>query len=356
VIRFAWRELRTQAIIAFAALVIAAAVMAISGANLAHLYNATVANCQAINDCSTATSLFLGTDSQLQTALDILMIVIPGLLGVFWGAPLIARELEAGTHRLAWTQSVTRTRWLATKIGVAGLCSLLVTGLFSLMVTWWFSPIDRATMNVFWSFEQRDIVPIGYAAFAFALGVSSGALIRRTLPAMATTLVGFVVIRVAVAEWVRPHLMAPLRITVPDTTFGSLASGQHLSLTPAQLATAQTGLPPNAWLITGSTINGAGHVIGQNGLVDGAINFNPGVGGYGLAIQGAGTCPDISATPPTSPGLLIEKCVAQLHIRDVLTYQPAARYWPFQGFELAIFLALGLILVGLSFWWVRRAG
>ncbi len=353
-IRFAWREFRTQAIVAFAALLIVAAVLAISGANLAHLYSMTIANCQANNDCSTVTSGFLGTDSQLQSALDTLVIAIPALLGIFWGAPLIAREFEAGTVRLAWTQSVTRTRWLAAKIGVAGLCSLLVTGLLSFIVTWWFSPIDRATMNVFASFEQRDLVPIGYAAFAFALGVTAGALLRRTLPAMATTLIGFAAVRLAVQQWVRPNLMASLHKTVPDTEFGSLASGLHAQITPAQLASAQSGLPTNGWLISAQTINGAGHVIGQNGLVDGGINFNPDAGGYGLTIQGAGTCPNVSVIPPTNPGLLIEKCVGQLRIRNVLTYQPGSRYWLFQSYELAIFLAVAFVLIGITFWWIRR--
>jgi hypothetical protein len=355
VIRFTLREFRTQGVIALAVLVIAAVVLAITGANIAQLYNTTVANCQSSNDCATATSAFLSTDGQLQAALNDLMLLVPALIGIFWGAPLIARELEAGTHRLAWTQSVTRTRWLVTKIGITGICCLLVTGLLSLMVTWWFSPIDRATMNVFGSFDQRDIAPIGYAAFAFALGVTSGALLRRTLPAMGATLVGFVAVRLAVVDWVRPNLMAPLHRTVPDSVFHTLVTGLHASITPAELTAAQGGgLPQNAWLIAGQTINAAGHVVGQNGLLAGGINFNPDAGGFGLTIQGAGTCPDITPTPPTNPGPLIQKCVDQLHLREVMTYQPADRYWPFQGFELAIFLALALGLVGLCFWWIRR--
>ena len=48
---------------------------------------------------------------------------VPAVVGVFWGAPMVARELEAGTHRLVWNQSITRTRWLATKLGFAGLGS-----------------------------------------------------------------------------------------------------------------------------------------------------------------------------------------------------------------------------------------
>jgi hypothetical protein len=88
-----------------------------------------------------------------------------------------------------------------------------VAGLLSLMVTWWSSPIDTANANRFGNamFGLRDIVPMGYAAFAFALGVTTGVLMRRTLPAMASTLVVFVAARLAEAVWVRPHLMPPLR-------------------------------------------------------------------------------------------------------------------------------------------------
>jgi hypothetical protein len=356
-IRLTWREFRTQAAVAFGALIIAAIALAVTGVNLAHLYNTTVANCQTNNDCSTATPLFLSTDGQLQTALDILMIVIPALIGIFWGAPLIARELEVGTHRLAWTQSVTRTRWLAVKIGLVGVCSLLVTGLLSLMVTWWFSPIDRVNMNVFGSFDQRDIVPIGYAAFAFALGVSSGALLRRTLLAMPTTLAGFVVARLAIVDWVRPYLMAPLQRTVPNTTLATLFSlgSTHASLRPGQLPSDQGALPGNAWLISDQTINAAGHVIGQNGFIGGGITMNPGVDGHGVVIQGVGNCPDLSLEKlPLPTAHQLESCIDQFHIRDVLTYQPGGRYWPFQWFELAIYLTLALVLVGLSFWWIRR--
>ena len=68
--------------------------------------------------------------------LDGLVVLVPGIIGIFWGAPLVARELEAGTYRLAWTQSITRTRWLATKLGVVGLLSMVAAGLLSLMATW----------------------------------------------------------------------------------------------------------------------------------------------------------------------------------------------------------------------------
>ena len=87
------------------------------------------------------------------------MLVVPALIGMFWGAPLIARELETGTYRLAWTQGVTRKRWLAVKLGLVGLASMAVAGLLSLMVTWWSSPLDRVNADPFTLFDQRGIVP-----------------------------------------------------------------------------------------------------------------------------------------------------------------------------------------------------
>ena len=87
------------------------------------------------------------TTARLRTWLGVLVIVVPGIIGIFWGAPLVARELETGTFRLAWTQSVTRTRWLAVKLAVVGLASMAVAGLLSLMVTWWASPLDRVNVE-----------------------------------------------------------------------------------------------------------------------------------------------------------------------------------------------------------------
>ena len=206
-----WRQFRTQAAIAIGGALIVAIAVLITGPSLAHLYDTTIATCKARGDCQTATSVFLAKDTLLKNGLVALGFVVPALIGIFWGAPLIARELETGTFRLAWTQSVTRTRWVVVKLGVVGLWAVAVAGLLSLMVTWWFHPIDRVNANQYvWSvFDVRDVAPIGYAAFAFALAVTAGALIRRTVPAMATTVVGYVAARLAFTHWIRPHLLSP---------------------------------------------------------------------------------------------------------------------------------------------------
>ena len=235
-------------------------VLAITGPHLVHLYDANVSNCAAHGDCSTATSSFLQNDHALQVGLNVLAVVIPGIIGILWGAPLVARELETGTYRLAWTQSVTRTRWLAVKLGVVGLASMVVAGLFSLMVTWWFSPIDRVHMTVFTTFDQRSIVAVGYAAFAFALGATAGVFVRRTVPAIAATLVALVTIRLLDFFYLQPQLIAPVR------HFYSLALGTTISGyggsngAPASLFPGAPTLP-NAWILSTDIVDKSGHSL-----------------------------------------------------------------------------------------------
>ena len=350
-IRFTWLQARTQTALLFGALAIIAIATVITGPHLVHLYNANIASCTAHGNCDAATATFLRNDRTLRLWLGILVIVVPGIIGIFWGAPLVARELESGTYRLAWTQSVTRTRWLAVKLAVVGAISMAVTGLLSLIVTWWASPLDTVNANRLSPsmFDQRGVVAVGYVAFAFALGVTAGVVTRRTLPAMAVTLVGFTVVRVAVIHWIRPRFIAPLhRIVALDAMpmgFGSSNSGA-MTLHPD---------PPNipgAWIYSTRIVDRAGHAFTSAELQR--------------------TCPNIGATlrPPPAPiagnGVRSEvtvgakdalrECVAKVGTKfhAVVTYQPAKNYWALQWFELALFLTAALVLCGVCFWWVRR--
>lgn len=228
------------------------------------------------------------------------LVGVPALIGAFWGAPLIATELESGTHRLVWTQSVTRARWLVVKLAVIGLTSVVTAGLLSLMLGAWSSA--AVTQDRFGSamFAERGIAPMGYAAFGFALGVTAGLLIRRTLPAMATTLVAFMAVRIIAQSWARPHFATPMKLV------GALS--------------AENGAPlqgkPGSWVISDNFFDRAGHLVN---------NIRCG--------------PDAQA------------CMSQYH--QVLTYQPASRYWAFQAYETAIFICLALILIVLCFRWIR---
>ena len=223
-IRFAWLQFRMQVALAAGALAIVAIVLAVTGPNLVHLYDTTVVTCAAQHDCSTATTAFTDTDGPLQVFLDFLLLLVPVLIGMFWGAPLVAREFESGTFRLVWTQGITRPRWLAVKLGLGALASMAVAGLLSLMVSWWSSQLDFVNGEIFdpLRFGVRGIVPIGYAAFAFMLGLTAGLLFRRMLPAMMTAVFGFFAVREIMTRWVRPYLFAPLHKSMPITAASPL--------------------------------------------------------------------------------------------------------------------------------------
>ena len=324
-IRFAWRQARTQTATAMVAIAVVAAVAAFA--------------------CRDSTTLRLW--------LGVLVVTVPAILGMFCGAPLVAGELEDGTFRLAWTQSVTRTRWLAARLVVTGLASMAVAGLLSLVVTWWASPLDRAGMNVFGSFDERGIVPVGYAAFGFVLGVAAGALVRRTLLAMFMTLVVFIAVRIAFRTWARPVLFPQLTRSLPlnpaTTGYGQQGFLPFASLLPGPALEPAPPDIPNAWFTAIGIVNRDGGALTASELA----RTCPGIGGRGAGGGGFG-----HVRAPQSVVTGMQDCVARVGetFHEVVTYQPASRYWPLQWYELAVFLAAAALLAGLCAWRVRRIG
>jgi ABC-type transport system involved in multi-copper enzyme maturation permease subunit len=322
-----WRQFRAQAVVAAAAMAVLAVILAITGPQLVHVYDTVVRGCQAQGDCVAAQAQLLSNDRALQTAVGIIVVGVPAIIGAFWGAPLIARELEAGTHRLVWNQSVTRTRWLAIKLSLTGLASMATAGLFSLMVTWWASPIDSVNMNLITPkmFDERGIVPIGYAAFAFALGITMGVIIRRAVPAMGTTLALFAAIQIVFPLWIRPHLVSPVTTSIALTrkAIGSSGSilGNHV------LVTANVNIP-GAWIYSSKIVDASGQAATRLAAPQ--------------ACQRGGNPKACSAA------------INSLHLRQIVTYQPASHYWTFQWIETGIYLAVALLLAGFCAWWIRR--
>jgi ABC-2 family transporter protein len=348
-IRLSLRQFRTQGIVAFGLLVLAAIVLGSTGPHLSHLYAEAVkaqaaAGCRASGPCLQS-ALDIGELDKLLQLVAIALVAIPGLIGAFWGAPLITRELEHGTHRLAWTQSVSRTHWLAVKLVLVGAASVVATGLLSLMVTWWSSAMDHANMNRFDAglFGERNIAPMGYAAFGFALGVTAGVLIRRTLPAMAATLGVFVGVRLAFTYLVRQHLLPPANLSEPLKSavhgFGQTNGGPPNLFAGADL--------PNAWIYSARIVDGSGHSLPSH-VVTSTCPELLNVGGP------ASDGPPVKA--PASVQDAFQECVTKLSstYHGLISYQPASRYWTFQWLETGIFLAAALALAAFCFYWIRR--
>jgi hypothetical protein len=157
------------------------------------------------NTCETASRQFTDQWSPL-TLVGLLFLILPLLVGLFWGAPLIAREVEHGTHRLVWTQGVSRRQWALVKFAFVGGFAVLASVAYGLGMSWWLTPLSQSgQMNRFQPliFDMQGVVPIGYTLFGVALGIFGGTLWPRMLPAMGTTLAGFLGVRLAV------ELLAP---------------------------------------------------------------------------------------------------------------------------------------------------
>lgn len=363
-IRLTWRQFRVQAWLAAAALAALAVFFALTWPHLSHLYQATIAGCQAHGTCRSASFALTSKYGPEGEALGAVMLAVPVLTGVLWGAPLVAHELESGTYRLAWTQGVTRQRWLAVKLVVLGLASVTVTGLFALLISWWSGPLDvtGAPRLAPGNFDERGVVPVGYAAFAFAAGVAAGLVLRRTVPAIAAAFAAYVGVRAAVTYWVRPQLFRPATLTAP------LTSGNGPLLTPDGSGGLRVIVqPPDApqlnggWIYSARPVDASGHVAssqlassicgrGLFRLSPGAQQVRPGAGG-GAAGSGGGP-----HGPPAGALRAQSDCIARLSARlhTLVTYQPASRFWPLQAWETAIFAALALALAGACFWWIRH--
>lgn len=347
--RFAWLQSRTQTIVVAGLLGALAIATGITGVHLSHLYHQLVAPCIANNSCGLGMDTFLNHYNFLQGALMFLLRIAPAVIGVFWGGPLIARELETGTYRLAWTQTVSRQRWVLTKLAMVGGTAVVVAGVLTLTITWWYRALDSVNNNMWGVFDARDVVPIGYTFFAFMLGAVAGAIIRRAVPAMAASLGVFVFARIAIQLWVRPYLLPPRHLTtsLANSGFGFEVNNGG----PVDLVVKAAG-PKGSWVLHSQLVDHSGHVMSFAERTAFVAQHCPNIG------PPVGPKPGPDHPVPVPPGVAsaLQACHAQaartFHV--LVTYQPANRYWTFQWLELAIYVLLGLIAAGLCFWWVTR--
>jgi ABC-type transport system involved in multi-copper enzyme maturation permease subunit len=200
------RQFRAQALVVSGLLALLALYVILTGPHISHVFAAYVRNCRPVNTCNPVNSIRYGKLTKFLPEFDDLVTLTPALIGMFFGAPLVTREIESGSIRLVFTQSITRARWLGTKLIVVGLASAIAAGLVSLMISWWARSWDHYNDLPFGTFDTRDVVPIAYSLFAFALGVLIGLLVRHTIPAMVTTLILYGCANAAFGQWVRPHL------------------------------------------------------------------------------------------------------------------------------------------------------
>jgi hypothetical protein len=228
---------------------------------------------------------------------------------------------------------------------------MAVTGLLSLAVSWWSSPIDRAVGNGTQSglfnlprivpaiFGARGVVPIGYAAFAFALGVAVGLVLRRSVVAIAVTLAAVAAVQIVMPLTLRSHLVAPVQtdVTITATNIRSfMLDGPDPATAQVDRIDVSAG-GPGDWMLSNRTINAAGQLVGV---------MPSWVRGCGPQPRGA------EGTPQSSQACFTR--LADEGYRQRVIYQPASHFWALQWRETGVLLTLALLLTGFCFWRIRR--
>ena len=316
----AWLRYRTALAATAALLGIIAIAVITRGMQERHAYAAV----QACTPASAATCRFayLTFHDTYGDAgfLGAIFVWVPGLIGAFAGAPLLARELETGTFRFAWTQGVGRMRWLASLLVPGALGVAAVGALFGILMTWFKQPLVDAgvVQRIHGStFPTTGVAVVGWGLVAYSLGALIGLVVRRTVPALAVTL----------ALWTGLAALA----SVARTTY-------RPPLVTSSMQLGDRDLPVEQWWTHG-------------GVRVGDAQLNQALQALGVQVSGSGQ--DFQAGPGSSSVDPIQYLLQHGYVQWT-SYQPDTRYWPFQGIEFAWLTVLSLLLLAATMWLVRR--
>jgi hypothetical protein len=294
----------------------------IAGIQLHHAYVAATACNPNSPTCADLITHFDNVNHVLQGGY--LLQAVPALIGAFVGAPLLARELETGTFRYAWTQGFERWRSTLAKLVVLGAVVTAAAGAISVLFSWYYQPyfatrngaLGLDELSPFGSgvFGVRGVAFAAWTLTAFAIGVMAGMLIRRVVPAIVATLAAYTGLALVTANLLRRHYLAPLR-------------------------TSSLNVPGSAWIQSQWWTEGGRFAFAGRPPMDLLQQFCP--------------APALGPLGKPSPGTLAQ-CLSQHGYTRWTTYQSASRFWPFQWIEGGWLLALSVLLLGATIWVVRR--
>jgi ABC-type transport system involved in multi-copper enzyme maturation permease subunit len=323
-----WRQHRT-ALTGVAVLFIAMAVcLWLAGLHLHHAYSAAI-GCHPASSfaCNNLVNTFNGMFGFLANGL--ILQAVPALVGAFLGAPVLARELESGTFRFAWTQGFGRWRWTLAKVVGLGVVVTAAAGAITVLFSWYYQPYFPAGSQALYVSKQLQIAAsspfsvglfdlrgVTFAAWtlaAFAIGVLAGVLIRRVVPAIVATLAVYAGLVFAVSGFLRQHYLAPL-------------------------VTSKLNIPTSAWVISQQWVTKSGRPASQA-----AINQ--------LLLKAPGQLFGKGGVPKS---VTVWHYLAQHGFTQLTTYQPVSRFWPFQWIEGGWLLTLSVLLIAVTVWLVRR--
>jgi hypothetical protein len=321
-----WRQHRSETIAATFLLVVLALVVLPSGLHLHQIQSMLRAgHCENGTPgpgCIGALNAFYVTSKTLTSIVPWLNL-LPGLAGVFIGGPLVSREIEEGTWRLAWSQGVTRRRWLRGQLIAGTALVALAVVVFTIVVTWWLAPLNHINGRLTGSglgFDFYGTVPAAWALFAFAIGMLAGTLARRVVPAIAISFGAYLAVRLPVEFFLRPRYLPPVR------TWG-LSPEDSNAFNAGNWVLSQDLVAPHSHHILSAAEQNQVESLAQSHL---------------------------------PPGKTLQNLASVSHYFQAhgytyaFTSQPVSRFWAFQGIETGICIALAALAVFVARRWVLR--
>ena len=324
-----WRQHRFALLGVVTLLSALAVYLWIVGLQLHRAYAAAIA-CHPAGSpaCQDLINAFNGMDTFL--ANGSLMQALPVLIGAFVGAPVLARELETGTYRYAWTQGFGRWRWTLAKLVPLAILLVAATGAFGVLLSWYYQPyfatghqvlgLSRTSPFNAGLFDLREVAFPAWTLAAFAIGALAGMLIRRVVPAIAATVALYAGLAFATGIFLRAHYLTPL-------------------------LTTKLTLPGSAWILSQWWTKG-GVTLSQSTMHQ---VMDPVFSRFLPAVP-----PDQVHLYKESTFLDTERYLTQHGYTYWTSYQPGSRFWPFQWIEGGWLLALSVLLVAATIWLVRR--
>lgn len=326
-----WRQHRAMLVSLGAVLGAAAVLLLVSGLWVHHHFSALMACRPLSSQACEALNRSFNTDWTLGNTLNIFVNLAPALIGAFTGPVVMARELEAGTFKFAWTQGIGRVRWTIAKLALLGVVVAVVTWAFSQLFSWFFAPFlqQQGTLTVFSAgvFDTRGVVFAAWCLAAFAIGAFLGMLFRRVIGAMAATLGAYLGLQSL--TWLVLRARYPFALVTSNANLFAPQGGSGPGNSFPSVA------PNSAPWVLSTGYTGPGGKPASQSAVNQVLSLFP--------THGA---PKVNET--------VTQALAQHGITQWWRYIPVSRFWPMQLFEAGWLLILSALLCAGVVWLVRR--
>jgi hypothetical protein len=357
-----WQQHKKQFLTLGLLLILAAAFLIPTGIHYWNVYqdaltaclaNSTAAECRS----ELSTELFKsGITANIFDAIKFVVVAIPVLLATFFGLSLIGREYTDGTNLLAWTQGISRRKWLTAKMAWTLGATVSAAAVVVALHTWWWHTGNDLWLTRFQplDFAVQGIVPIAITFFAVAVAIALGAWFKRTLPALGALLVIIIVTQSVVPMVARPNYAAP---RLHKSALYTVADKSHRP-DRAPIPTDKEAI----WITEATIVNNQGQPLDWihpprecSHTVEELERMFEEQAARDQSAQRGDREPNRESYIGRAGGPEVGmRCIAEKGYHWEVYYQPANQYWKFQAIESALYVLLSVPFIAFTYWLVLR--